>query len=249
MEEFVTWLAYHLADYWLAHGGLGQFAEPQGPITDLTGKKVTLLFTRPSEVPSSTRDIIETSAYFVASADGVFSTGWDDPTSYETIEGCIEAWWTATKSLYSSEMTFDSMRWYDAGAGVVPPQPTFRVTTVESPGTGGASMMPPQISSTMTLRTGSRRHWGRMYLPPPISTELDTGTAAGRFIHSYVDQVPATWVAAFADVFEATGLIQAVWSPAAQSFLGISAFAADDIPDTQRRRRFATIGYRAVVDS
>lgn len=248
MGEFINWLVYHLADYWLAHGGLDQFASTQGPIAELSVRKSSLIFTRPAATPFSTRDAFETSAYWALGPDGIFGTDWDD-TIYEAVEAAIADWWTAAKPSYSSEITFDSIRWYNAGPEATPPQPVIRVTPVVVAGTGTNVSLPWQDCSTLTLQTGSRKHWGRMYLPNPEVTLMAGTTAQGRFVHAFVDSVVDTWVTAIHPLADGTGVFQCVWSPVSSSILGITAYSADDVPDVQRRRRPASIGYRHVVSS
>lgn len=246
MGTFVRFVVYKLAEYWLTHGGLGQFSDSQGPV-DIDIRKTTLVFNRPTESPGSTRDIVETSAYWALTADGVFSGAWDD-TELEAVETAITTWWTAMKAHYPTTTTFVEIRWYLAGSEVVDPNPVFRVTPVNVAGTNATSMLPPQVSTTLTLQTASRRHWGRMFLPSPVVGLIDGTTANGRWLHTFVDDVVEFWVAQMAALL-LDGVLQVVWSPAAQSILGITAFSSDDVPDTQRRRRFATVGYRHVVNS
>lgn len=248
MGEFVKWLVYQVLDYWTAHGGLGVFDNTQGPISDVGLQKTMLVFTRPTEVPSSTRDTMETSAYWAIESGGFFGDTWDD-TLKEAVEAAIGTWWTATKSNYAETLTFDSIRWYDAGTGITPPNPANRVTAVGVAGTSSSHSLPPQVCSTLTLQTASRKHWGRMYLPAPTDAATSSGTADGRFGEAYVDAVTGDWATAMAPLAADTHVLQTVWSPVSVSALGVSAYSADDVPDVQRRRRFATVGYKSTVDS
>lgn len=246
MGAFVRFVVYKLAEYWVLHGGLDQFASSQN-VTPIDIKKTTLVFQRLSETPSSTRDIMETSAYWAITLDGVFSDTWDDG-GYGGVEAAIVAWWEAIKGVYGTSLTFVEIRWYEAGTDVTDPNPTFRVTPVGVTGSSSVSSMPPQVSTTLTLQTASRRHWGRMFLPNPIVSEGGTGASDGRWIHSFVDLVVSSWASQQAALLLDHSILQVVWSPAAQSILGITAYSSDDVPDTQRRRRFATVGYRAIAD-
>lgn len=247
MGVFVRFVVYKLAEYWVLHGGLGQFTSSQ-EVDPIDIKKTTLVFSRPTESPGSTRDINETSAYWAITLDGVFDGGWGDD-EYEATEAAILAWWTAMKAHYPTTTTFVEIRWYNAGTEVVEPNPVFRVTPVGVAGTTDGAMLPPQVSTTLTLQTASRRHWGRMYLPSPVIGLIDTATHNGRWVHTFVDDVVEFWVAQMATLLLDANVLQVVWSPAAQSILGVTAFSSDDVPDTQRRRRFATVGYRHAVSS
>jgi hypothetical protein len=235
-------------DYWIDHGGLGIF-DSSGTVTVLTGKKTTLVFERLSEVPSSTRDIIETSAYWLLTDTGDFSVAWDD-TGYAATEAALEDWWTAAKAYYGTSLTFVEIRWYEAGPDVTLPNAAFRVTPVGVAGTVASSSLPPQVSTTMTLETASRRHWGRLYLPNPQASLLaGAGTTDGRWSHSAVDAFVGDWTDAVKTLATDVGIVQAVWSKVSGTFLSIVSFEVDDIPDIQRRRRFATVGYRNTVDA
>lgn len=245
MGPFLRFLIYKAAEYWVLHGGLDQFASSQN-VTPINIKKTTLVFARPSEAPSSTRDIVETSAYWALTLDGVFNDEWDSG-GYDAVEVAIIAWWEAIKSKYPDATTFVEIRWYEAGTDVTDPNPVFRVTPVGVAGTNMNAGCPPQVSTTLTLQTASRRHWGRMFLPAPAADQLGVTTASGRWIHAFVDEVVAAWAEQQATLLLDASVLQVVWSPAAQSVLGITAYSSDDVPDTQRRRRFATVGYRAVA--
>jgi hypothetical protein len=235
-------------DYWIDHGGLGIFTS-SGTVPTLTMKKVTMVFTRPAEVPSSTRDIMECSVYFVNTDTGDFSVAWDD-TGYEAVEAALESWWTDAKTQYALSTTFDSIRWYEAGPDVTLPNAAFRITTVGVAGTDGTSGLPPQVATTVTLQTASRRHWGRFYMPAPGSNQLaGAGTTDGRWSHTAVDDFATNWATAMSTLATDVGIVQCVWSPSSQTALSILAYEVDDIPDVQRRRRFATVGYRNVVDA
>lgn len=232
-------------DYWVDHGGLS-FWDSYRQDPTYQGRKISLVFDRPAESNLSTRDTVITSfALFKISAtepDPDWDTG--DYTDAETI---IETWWGASKGMFASDLKFEEIRWYQEGPAVTPPNPAVRITSVAVSATGSGPALPPQTSTTVTLQTPMRKYWGRMYLPAPRTSALDdTSTVWGRWDHSFVDE----WCTNTQDMFNdlgAIGLIPAVYSRAGQAFMAVTGLEVDDVPDIQRRRRFATTGYRKQV--
>ena len=229
-------------DYWIDHGGLS-FWDAYREDPTFIGRKVTLVFDRPAEANLSTRDTIETSfALFKISATEP-SPDWDSG-DYSDAETIIETWWGAVKGTFASDLTFEEIRWYQEGPEIVPPNPAVRITSVASAATGSGPALPPQTSTTVTLQTPLRKYWGRCYLPAPRDGALDdTSTVWGRWDHSFVD----SWATDFHDMLNdlgGIGLIPAVYSRAGKSFMAVTGVEVDDVPDIQRRRRFATTGYR-----
>jgi hypothetical protein len=229
-------------DYWIDHGGLS-FWDSYTADPTFEGRKVSLVFDRPAEANLSTRDTIITSfALFKISASDP-DPSWDSG-DYGDAETIIETWWGATKGLFASDLTFEEIRWYQEGPSVTPPNPVVRTTSVGVAATGGGPALPPQVSTTVTLQTAIRKYWGRMYLPAPRDGALDdTSTVWGRWDHSFVD----SWCTDLQGMFNdlgAIGLIPAVYSRAGAAFMSVVGLEVDDVPDIQRRRRFATTGYR-----
>jgi hypothetical protein len=229
-------------DYWIDHGGLS-FWDSYWTDPTFQGRKVSLVFDRPAEANLSTRDTIITSfALFKISATSP-DPSWDSG-DYSDAETIIETWWGATKGFYSSDLTFEEIRWYNEGPEVTPPNPVVRTTSVGVAATSSDAALPPQVSTTVTLMTPLRKYWGRMYLPAPRTGALNaSGTSRGRWDTGFVDD----WCDDTKDMFNdlgAIGLIPAVYSRAGNAFMAVTGVEVDDVPDIQRRRRFATTGYR-----
>lgn len=232
-------------DYWIDHGGLSFFDAYRADPT-FVGRKCTFVWDRPAESNESTRDTLMSSfaLFKISGTDPEPSWDTSDYTNAETI---IETWWAATKGLFPSVLKFEEVRWYQEGPAITPPNPAVRVTSIASSATGSLPGLPPQVSSTVTLQTASRKYWGRMYMPAFRSSALSSISADdGRWDHSYVDELCSNTASMFNDL-GGIGLIPAVYSRAGKAFLSVVGFEVDDVPDIQRRRRFASTGYKKLV--
>lgn len=231
--------------YWINHGGLSFFDAYREEPTFI-GRKMTLVFDRPAESFLSTRDTEMFSiALFKISATEP-SPDWDD-SDYEDVETVMTTWWGAVKTWFPDALKLEEIRWYQEGPEIVPPNPVVRTTSIAVAGTGGDAMCPPQVSTTVTMETPQRKYWGRVYLPAPITDAIDTNDGVeGRWNHTFVDAMANDMQDALNDI-GGLGIIPAVYSRAGLSFLAVTGVEVDDVPDIQRRRRFATTGYRKAL--
>lgn len=111
----------------------------------------------------------------------------------------------------------------------------------------GTGVLPYQVAATVTLRTAWPKHWGRIYLPGPHATAIDT---TGRFTSTYrggvngaVDACLDTLAAA--DFFPVVPVGQLDKDPF-HALLGVELNVTDDVPDVQRRRRPRSVAARSV---
>jgi hypothetical protein len=229
-------------DYWIDHGGLSSWDAYR---TDPTfqGRKVTLVFERPSESFLSTRDTVLTSFCLAKISASEPDPAWDT-SDYTNVETLLDTWWRAIRGDWNTDIDLVEVRWYQEGPGVTPPSPVVRVHTFNLPGTSSSGALPPQVSTTVTLKTALRKQWGRMYLPAPgtVAVSQAAGTY-GRYTSAFVDLVE-TSTASLLNQCGGLGLIPMVWSVTGKGFMSVTGYEVDDIPDIQRRRRFATTGYR-----
>src|SRR5215213_11906617 len=83
-------------------------------------------------------------------------------------------------------------RWYRQDAPVLPwgdPSRVLTNPTVLAPAATVATC-PPQIASSVTEMTVSRRHWGRWYLPSPPAARLAAdGSFTTQFVNGTADRV------------------------------------------------------------
>ena len=233
-------------DYWVDHGGL-TFWDAYREDPTFIGRKVVMVFDRPAENFLSTRDTMEASFALFKIDAGDPTPSWDS-SDYSNAETIIEAWWAAVKSYFPTTVKFEEIRWYQEGPSIVPPNPVVRTTSVAVTGSSSNAGLPPQVSSTVTLQTPLRKYWGRFYVPNVAEDVLTgSGNSTGRFNSTFVDLLSDSSHDMFDDL-GGIGLIPAVYSRAGQSFMAVTGVEVDDVPDVQRRRRFATTGYRAQQD-
>lgn len=124
------------------------------------------------------------------------------------------------------------------------PGPAVRVTSKAVFGGGAGVRLPDQVTMNVTLRTASRRHWGRSCFPGMVSTELQN--QYGRWKSTDVD-LWATQVDVLHNSSQTAGYQLGVWSQSHPAFLTPKTIEADDVPDIQRRRRAKRTGYRKLV--
>lgn len=188
-----------------------------------------------------------TSVVWMKTSGGLVDGTWDDD-GLDTITLQLKAFWTAIKYLYPSTLELRDITWYAEGPDVTPPNPMIRRDLVGVTGGLGTQGLPPQVASTITLLTSSRKHWGRMYLPSPAAGVLDVADSKdGRWDHATVDTFAQGFADACAALYAAGGYVPVVWSPTAQAALGVVGIQCDDVPDVIRNRRFATTGYKKLI--
>jgi hypothetical protein len=122
--------------------------------------------------------------------------------------------------------------------------PAVRVVTKSLVGATGGNVIPHQVSSTITLRTASRRHWGRSYIGG-----FDTGRLTaqfGRWTTSTVDGL-ANAMNTLHDTWQDAGYQMGTYSLLKPAFLTPKQIEVDDVPDIVRRRRAKQTNYRKLL--
>lgn len=121
----------------------------------------------------------------------------------------------------------------------------------------GLGSTPPQVTSTITEETPSRKHWGRFYLPTLSNTTADvTGRLNGTVMADLIDEANALYAGWSINDFRAVvpttssggtyhPELKGDWSTVpARTLQGVTGVRIDDVIDTQRRRRFNAPGNR-----
>lgn len=206
--------------------------------------EVQLVFTRTSPAGVTDDVMVTHLAFSKRVAMGAVSTLLSADKA--AIEGYLNTWWTATKIYVTSGYTLKEYRWHTYPKPGVKPGPANRITSVNVAGTGIATVrLPDQNAVTVTFRTASRKHWGRMYLPGLNASNYD---GYGRIIPSVVDGIAA---AARTLLNSAEGATTPVWvvSHAHPAILAVSEMAVDSTGDIVRRRRAKHTSYWKVYTS
>jgi hypothetical protein len=185
---------------------------------------------------------------------GMFGIHWLNLTSgevdttwvtadYTSVESAIETMWTSLAATISSDFRLVEHRWYAYGAGVNPPNPPSRVTTLGTPISGTATATGHhQGAGTVTLRTALRKHWGRIYLPLAAS-QIGSG---GELTSSNVDAIAAAARTGLLVSPAAQGIVPVVYDRLRKILFGVTALEVDSVPDIIRRRRVRDTTYKKI---
>jgi hypothetical protein len=240
-------------------------------VTDFTGTfELRKLQWRISRAPSGgiVEDQDVMTFHFIKATGGTPGT-YNDTTDLAAVETAAGTFFNSLKPDYPAFMHSDQYRWYKdgpafwhtnaAGDKVIPviPNPAIRITEVDVPGTmtGGIPANPPQLATSVTEKTSSRKNWGRFYLPAIQPSLADND---GRMTTAKTDSICAATVT-FYNACRAASMIPVVHSipklaratagggelPAQNSIaFEITSIQVDNLFDIIRRRRYSAPTYR-----
>lgn len=205
--------------------------------TSVNVRRVTLVWDR----SAYSMDRVQTHMDFINLTGGVADDTWT-AGDFTTVEGALDTFWGAIKSMYHSGIVLSEYRWYRKGPGATAPEPTVRVTSRSVAGTSGTGPIPQQCAVTVSLRTALRKHWGRMYLPAPTLAHVGT---AGLIPSASVDTI-ANAYNAFVTTVETADFFPVVYSGTRQRAYAVNKVVVDNVIDIQRRRRPERATYQKV---
>jgi hypothetical protein len=133
--------------------------------------------------------------------------------------------------------------WHDIQVGDTYWGPADRRTTYVKGAVTSAKRLPDQLAVTVTMKTSSRTHWGRVYLGGLHSLNYDT--TYGRVVNAICDQHAAalrTLGLALAGLTAETELL--VFSKTYGAVMSIDEIQCDNVVDIIRRRRAKSASYR-----
>jgi len=172
---------------------------------------------------------------------------------FTTVRTAFETWRTNQWSSFGTSQVMAGYKAYamsynpgDPGPGMrnksnglafAPTGPPRYVSTQVQAGSG-ATAIPYQVAPSVTFRTALPRHWGRIYLPTPATSSLDsTGRLTSGFRTAMADGASLLGKTLsdgdFLPVVPMTDLNRQTF----HGLLGVTQYVVDDIPDIQRRRR------------
>ena len=120
--------------------------------------------------------------HFVKLAGGLPSPDWV-VQDFADVEVAFTAWWTALRPYYNTGLSWSNIAFYKEGPDLIPPQPPVYQNAQTLAGSSAVASLPPQIALSVTEMAGSKKNWGRFYLPAPCVTDqaaVPTVTNAGR---------------------------------------------------------------------
>lgn len=142
---------------------------------------------------------------------------------------------TAIHAFIDMKVKFTEVRWYEVPADGSNAGPAIDLYPLNIQGTGSGGSLPPQVSTTVSLRTDKRKNWGRFYIPTLVSSTCDIN---GRLTEACGDAI----VQAASTMFDhGTGneTVGCVWSPTELTHHDPQEVAVDDVFDIIRSRRFS----------
>jgi hypothetical protein len=201
---------------------------------------VTLSWARTT--PSGTREDLATCTLAVAKDPGGLL--WSTLVSADkaTVEGYLDTWWASQKGHVVNQFSLVEYRWHDWRLTDDALGPADRVTSRAVAGTAGATVrIPDQCAMTLTFKTASRKHWGRIYLPGIFFSDLDP--AMGRWAATPVGLIAGIYHTMLASLHSAS-MDVVVASRKYRGLLEVTELQVDDIVDIQRRRRAKQASFR-----
>lgn len=212
--------------------------------------RVTLKWTR--DVPSGLRDDVCLTSLWVGKAAGGALYSMIPLAELAAMETALDTMAAAWASLADSTYHLTEYAWHQVNEASPRDEtgraqkmgPAVRTTVKAVAGANSGVRLPDQVALNTTLRTASRKHWGRNYWPGV--THLGLTTDYGRFSTSFVD-VYANGVDALHNTWQTAGYQLGVWSQLHPAFMTPKQIEADDIPDIQRRRRAKQPLYRKII--
>lgn len=185
-------------------------------------------------VPSTLREDRMTASVHISKQVGPLRSFYTSAGDLNAVQAIFLTWLASLTTHMSNQITSVECRSYIVRDDMEDTGPAVRITSIGTVGGVATSRMPDQVSSTVTWRTPSRRHWGRSYVPGIAASKFDT--TYGRLTNATTDSF-ALASQTMVNSLIAAGYSMGVWSPTARSFLDVSEVRVDDVPDIQRRRR------------
>lgn len=168
------------------------------------------------------------------------------PSDFAIVEARLDGFWDAIKAGRTTNITVREHRWYPAVVPPGSPGPTLHVTASGIVGTSTASLLPPQVATTLTFITDVRRRWGRFYIGG-LTTVLNS--SSGRVNAGDCSEIAVAGAEAFFN--SATNWRVQVFGAPTPNSLPVRSVRVDDVWDIMRSRRYggATVRETRTLDT
>jgi hypothetical protein len=237
--------------YWAAESKEAGTNEVIQPSTTLGCWDVTLRYARTT--PVGTREDDATIGLRIAKVIGGGLYGLGLNSELSTIEARLNTLQAMLATFMSSSFTLAEYIWHvrrasnpAAKGGGEKPGPAVRRTAKNVVGVNASDRQPDQVAATVTFKTCSRRHWGRVYIPGIAGSQVDKTYA--RFGSGLCDGF-ATAFQVLINGLSTDGYELGVWSYPKQAFMPVWQVQVDNIVDIQRRRRAKQRSYAKLITS
>jgi hypothetical protein len=211
-------------------------------------RKVQLIWSQKDAAVAS-EDSRVTTFHLAKVSGGAVSSDWV-AGDFTTLQTAFGSFWDTLKGSLPEELVYDRLKVYKAGPAVAPPQPPVFDADVNVPGANTpATPLPPQVAVSVTEIAGSKRYWGRFYLPAPGHDGVSPyGRLTAGLQSAWADAVDTLYT-----TLKTAGLEPVVYRQAlperetkagatlparAASAWTVEKIQVDDVYDVIRRRRF-----------
>lgn len=243
-EKNITHTAQY-RDYWASQSvDVDTVKTEQLPET-LGCNRLQVVHTRTT--PPGIRDDVMVWSVAIAKIVGGRQYGVLDDAGRASAEASIIGLLSALDPYQSNQVTVTEFVWHEHRAnhpatehGYETIGAAVRRTPINRAGTATGPRLPDQNSCSVSLRTASRRHWGRFYLPGLAVSDVQA--SYGRYSSAMVDAI-AAGTDAWQTALDAAGLQLGVWTWKYGAFLTCKQVRVDDVVDTQRRRRAKQVSH------
>jgi len=229
-----------------------------GVPTELEWRYAVLVFSRASPT-GTTEDNAQIGFNIMNVSAGNLDTSWTT-TDYQECEAAFIEWLNSMASYWATNHVVKELRWYvrafndklPIGQNVSIEDPTtgkpykrfansgpaVRIVPIGNPGANATPVLPYQVALSVTFRTPTPRHWGRVYLPGLCEAETDL---YGRFTAATISPI-ANYTAELVDDLAQKDFQLVVPTTQADSkfhvaLSQVTQVQVDDVPDVIRRRR------------
>lgn len=250
-EKFLKWALRtgawglpYLSDYFES--------DHQASPEDLPWRRLIVQITR--DTPSGTsEDVAVCTQDFVHAGESTLGD-WT-PANYLSVETAMDNFWQTFWAPQANEdHTVTQYRWYKMQFNpmtnpkpFVPSGAPDRVTTKAFTGATSTNRFPYQVATSITEKTAVPKHWGRLYVPGLVFSNMDDGripnTNVDGICQEYHDSLDIAMTAGFHPVVTVTQIDKVPF----RALFGVSAVQVDNIPDVVRRRRPRQVNYRKVL--
>lgn len=212
--------------------------------------RVNLHYTRIT--PTGTREDRAIFGLWVAKITGGGLYSKHSVSELATLETALDTFATAIATFQTTNWTLVEYQWFQVDQNSPRDEsgksqllgPPAKITSKAVVGIDGTATLPFQVASTITLRTVSRRHWGRSYIPGLSSARLQA--SYGRWTNTLVDGL-ANAMNTLHDSWVTAGSQLGTWSLLKPAFMTPKTIEVDDVPDIIRRRRAKQMAYRKLL--
>jgi len=211
-------------------------------------------------VSQDTADDQVVSFNVVNHTNGIIDPTWNDD-DFGWVEAALTGIFLDTADRYSGRLTLTDVKAYAQSFNAIPPEggiPNGYNDIVASGGPlwartlnvpfVGASNMAPQVCSSVTEETPSRRHWGRFYLPTLAAGALANGRVGTGTVDALANATSNAYNELFASDFQPVVVsTRANKGKVVHALQGVTGVRCDDVPDIIRRRRFKNALYHKIL--